>query len=282
MTNAEIKSEANTAVESNLVTNSDASIAKVPATKPRKNNALTHGIYAEDLILEWESEGDLMKVRDEVWEELQPEGRLEEETVLGIVHLTWLKRRVMRTAELGFRRDPFAVAVSASSPKNLDDLVQLIASTAGEKEKLSGACKDSIVALKAAADKITEINMECVKGYNQPGPAKEAFEAAQKAHSSMEFVEKFFNEQVFERMLAVEEAAKASGGNVSVYEKAYSYEHLEKALRLQAALGARLDKELARLVNLKEFKRVRKEISLTEHKARSPVEVLPEPASTSD
>ena len=93
------------------------------------------------------------------------------------------------------------------------------------------------------------------------GPPKDAFQAAQQAKSEAEFVSKILSEQVFPRMIKLEEASRSSGGATSVYEKAYSYEHLEKTLRIEAALDARIDKQMSRFVNLKEYKRIQKETS---------------------
>jgi hypothetical protein len=261
MTNSSNNINTNTKVDSQQVVLVEASTANASPTKTRNKNALTHGIYAEDLILEWESEHDLMKLRSDLWAELRPEGCLEEETAVGIVNLLWLKRRVMRTAQLGFRRDPFAIEASASHPNSLDDLVQLMTAASSKKADLSQAAKESLDALKGAINKITEINMVCVKGYELEGPPKEAFQAAQRAQSEAEFVSKILSEQVFPRMTKLEEASKSSGGAASVYEKAYSHEHLERTLRVEAALDARIDKQMSRLVSLKEYKRIQKETS---------------------
>jgi hypothetical protein len=61
-------------------------------------------------------------------------------------------------------------------------------------------------------------------------------------------VHKFFLEQVFSRMTKLEDAHKSK--SVTVFEKAYSHEHLEKALRLAAMLDARIDKQMTRLMTL--------------------------------
>ena len=162
-----------------------------PAPQRRKKNALTHGIYAEELVLEWESADDLIKLRNDLWEELQPEGRLEEETVLGVVTQTWLKRRLMRTVALGFRRDPFAIEAARSNPKDLDDLAQVIISASSGQEDLLSAAKESFDALKEAAEKVGEISTACLPGHSQDGQAKEAFVAAQKAVMGVQSIQKF-------------------------------------------------------------------------------------------
>jgi hypothetical protein len=245
------------AVDENQVERSKTDAAKTPAIQKRTKNALTHGIYAEEMVLSWESVEDLIKLRDELWAELQPEGRSEEETAVGIVRLYWLKRRLMRTSQLGFHQNPFAVEAAPSPAKNWDDLVKEIASASEDKASLTKAVKDSLGALKAASEKIGEINTACLPGHSTEGPPKEAFQAAQRAQRDADFVKKILTEQVFPRMIALEEAAKS--GAATPYERAYSHDHLEKTLRIEASLDARIDKQMARLVSLKEYKRMRKE-----------------------
>ena len=152
---------------------------------------------------------------------------MEDETVASIVNLHWVKRRVMRTAQLGFRRDPFAIETGRFNPKDLDDLVRLMTSASADKTELSQAAKQSIEACKGALETVMKIETACLPGHSKDGPPREAFDAARKARDGVEVVQ-VFGEQVFPRMIAVEDAAKSSDGATSVYEKAYSHEHLEK------------------------------------------------------
>ena len=256
MTNNSNNSDSKT--DSTQVACVDTSAAKTPNTQKRKKNALTHGVYAEDFVLGWESEDDLIKLRNDIWAELQPEGRMEEETAVGIVNLFWTKRRVMRTAQLGFRLDPFAIEVGRSNPHSMDDLVQLVTAASREEAKLSQAAKESLDVLKEAIAKIMEIDAACLPGHSEKGFPREAFEAAQSARSTVEHVDKMLTDQVWPRMCALEVASKSAGA-ATAYEKAYSHEHLEKTLRIEAALDARIDKQMGRLVSLKEYKRLRNE-----------------------
>lgn len=244
-------------VETQEIEPSAALLPENSTVQKRTKNALTHGMYAEELVLPWESADDLTKLRNDLWDELQPEGCAEEETAVGIVRLLWLKRRLMRTSQLGYHRDPFSVATARTNPKDWDELVELIVSASDEKASLAKAAKEPLDSLKLAMEKISEIKMACLPGHSQAGPPKEAFEAAQQAQQQANFVSKMLIEQVFPRMTELE--AAQNSGAATVYEKAYSSEHLEKTLRIEAALDARIDKQMARLVNLKEYKRLRNE-----------------------
>jgi hypothetical protein len=245
--------------KSELLDHPKADAAKPATVRKRKKNALTHGIYAEDLVLEWESADELVRLRDAIWAELQPEGFMEEETVVGIIRLNWLKRRLMRTSQLAFRRDPFGIEAARSNPTSLDDIVKLITSASDERASLVKSTKEALEELTAAIKKVGDINTACFPGYSQEGPPKQAFAAAQEAQREIKIVNKILTEQVFRRMCKLEEASKS--GDVTIYEKAYSHDHLEKTLRLEAALDARTDKLMARLVHLKEYKRIQAELT---------------------
>ena len=174
----------------------------------------------------------------------------------------------MRTSQLGFHQDPFAIEVAPAAPKNWDELVKAITSASDDKASLTRAAKESLEALKAASEKISEINMACLPGHSTEGPPKEAFQAAQCAQRDAGFVSNILTNQVFPRMIALEEAPKSA-----TYERAYSHEHLEKTLRIEASLDARIDKQMARLVSLKEYKRLRKETTKAVNEA---VPLVPE------
>jgi hypothetical protein len=62
-------------------------------------NALVHGIYASDVLLPGESEEDFSNLYAAIRSDLNPEGALEEEAVLDIVRLHWLKRRAIKVAK---------------------------------------------------------------------------------------------------------------------------------------------------------------------------------------
>ena len=67
------------------------------AGKPgAQNNAITHGAYAENLILPGESIREFKLLHRALIDEWKPTGALEEDTVLTLAQCIWLKRRVDR------------------------------------------------------------------------------------------------------------------------------------------------------------------------------------------
>jgi hypothetical protein len=61
-----------------------------------QNNAITHGAYAEDLILPHERAEEFELLHRGLIEEWKPIGTLEQDTVLTLANCIWLKRRVER------------------------------------------------------------------------------------------------------------------------------------------------------------------------------------------
>jgi hypothetical protein len=81
-------------------------VSKRP-TKPRKKNALAHGIYGKDILLPWESRKDFKKLLADLRDEFQPEGRMEIEIVFDLAHSRWQKYRVHQMYIAAAYGDPF-------------------------------------------------------------------------------------------------------------------------------------------------------------------------------
>ena len=69
------------------------------AKSTMSKNALVHGVYASDILLPGESVEDFTNLYAAIRSDLNPEGALEEEAVLDIVRLHWLKRRAIKVAK---------------------------------------------------------------------------------------------------------------------------------------------------------------------------------------
>jgi hypothetical protein len=60
----------------------------------RSKNALSHGLYASDVVLAWENEQDFKDLHESLREDFGPEGASEEAAVFDMAHLHWRKRRL--------------------------------------------------------------------------------------------------------------------------------------------------------------------------------------------
>ena len=86
-------------------------------SKPKTKNALSHGLYANDLVLAWENEQDFMDLYQGIRRQLRPNGTLQDEVVLDIAQLHWRKRRVHIGMQLAYRGHPDADAMAKAAAR---------------------------------------------------------------------------------------------------------------------------------------------------------------------
>jgi hypothetical protein len=92
-------------------------VSKQP-TKPRKKNALAHGIYGKDILLPWESRKDFKKLLADLRDEFRPEGRMENEIVFDLAHSRWQKYRVHQMYIAAAYSDPFVSGLVETRQKS--------------------------------------------------------------------------------------------------------------------------------------------------------------------
>src|SRR5579862_9462242 len=92
-------------------------VSKQP-TKPRKKNALAHGIYGKDILLPWESRKAFNKLLVDLRDEFRPEGRMENEIVFDLAHFRWQKYRVHQMYIAAAYGDPFVFGLVESRQKS--------------------------------------------------------------------------------------------------------------------------------------------------------------------
>ena len=69
-------------------------------------NALTHGVYAQEVVLPWEDAQAFDKLHGEIRRDLKPSGFLQEQTVREIAAEYWRKKRLAITYALPFYKKP--------------------------------------------------------------------------------------------------------------------------------------------------------------------------------
>lgn len=212
-------------------------------TKTQANrNAMVHGLYASEIILPWESEKEFEQLHQDLKEEWSPCGRMELETVFGLARLFWIKRRLMRTWELGFRKDRLVQAIVNSGKKSWPEIY----------DYLRDQAKPDFSAVEAAKDLHSKMQEILVRlGEELPNRRQNGDEKIVKLHQEwgvyMSQIQKFF---------LLPAKTEHPQNRTQILDQAYEPESLERIVRLEAALDARIDKTVARLVNLKEYKRL--------------------------
>jgi len=206
--------------------------------KSREKNALVHGVYAKDVILPWESRRDFEKLWADLRAEFQPVGRMEEDSVFDLALLRLRKQRMQKMWTAAHYSDQFVSDLIESGQKSWSGILKHLKSKAEDTrllaefatglfaEQLEETAK--IIASTLKGEKIS--NSEVKKG---------------------EKVRTIFEQFTEPLIKALQDQPSAEES----LRQIYSPEHLEPLIRLEAMIDARIDKTIARLISLKEYKR---------------------------
>jgi hypothetical protein len=209
--------------------------------RSRSRNALVHGLYAKDVLLPWDSKEDFEKLHEDLKAEFSPHGRAEEEAVLDLAALHWQKHTLWRMRQAAVLRDPFTEDILQTERKSWLGIRNGLRSAARDERTLVGALESGTAAQLLA--QITRLQ-------KQMGATTDT-EEVKCVEEKMFALLRALNDYVLPLLERLRQGPNAE----KAFDKAYSLESLEKVIRLEAALDARIAKVLARLVGLKEFKR---------------------------
>jgi hypothetical protein len=211
-------------------------------------NALVHGFYASEIVLPWESAEEFEQLHKDLKNEWSPDGRMEQETVVSLARLFWIKRRLMRTWDLGFRKDPLVEEIANSGKKSWAEIIDYLRDQAKAYFNEFDAANDLYSKMKAITDVLHEETARRLQKQEEKGPDWDnIIKLDTELRSHMQLLHKFF----------IQPAKTGRPRNrKEIFDQAYLPEFLEKIIGLEAALDARIDKTVARLVNLKEYKKL--------------------------
>jgi hypothetical protein len=203
-------------------------------------NALVHGVFSKDLLLPWDDRDEFEKLHADLKAEFSPRGRAEEEAVLDLAVLHWRKQTVWRMWQTAVLKDPFTI-----------DILQTNGNSWSKVRK----------ALRTAAeDQRTLLGMADAKHANmlsQIGRLQKEMDTASDAQE-VKLIEGKINallQAISQHVIPLVQALRQGPNAEQALDKAYAVESIDKIVRLEAAIDARIAKVLARLVGLKEFKR---------------------------
>ncbi len=222
-----------------------AEVSKQP-TNSRKKNALTHGIYGKDILLPWESREEFEKLLAELQDEFQPSGRMENEIVFDVAHLRWQKYRVHQMWIAAAYADPFVSDLVKAGQKSWAGMRNHLKCEAKGMRMMFELLNELFLEQTAEAAKMLAELIQTGKLTDSPTKTSETRKREAKAIGN---VMKDFTIPMIE---AFEDRPNAEDS----LRRTYSPEYLEPIIRLEAMIDARIDKALARLVNLKEYKRL--------------------------
>lgn len=196
-----------------------------------QNNAITHGAYAEDLILPHERAEEFELLHRGLIEEWKPTGTLEQDTVLTLANCIWLKRRVERFynreatwGQFHQNADEIKYVVHLA---NLLDVAQTLGDAMVVTAKLPELYKNSIEELQSDSFKDDKSRIQSLKS-------------------------RILNLAAGHESFTIDTQSLAF--------KAERVSHLReltgKKISLDERLDARIDKALKRLAQLKTFKQM--------------------------
>jgi hypothetical protein len=208
--------------------------------KTRSHNALVHGLYAKDVLLPWDCQEDFEKLHADLKAEFFPCGRAEEETVFDLAFLHWNKRTVWRMRQTAVLKDPFTLDILQTKRKSWSGIRKGLRAAANDIRTLQGMADANFAKLMSRVENLQKKIDKCSD--------KEEIKLLEEKMAA-------FLRVISEHAVPLVQTLMQSPNAEQAFDKAYAPESMEKLVRLEAALDARIAKVLARLVGLKEFKR---------------------------
>jgi hypothetical protein len=212
---------------------------KVAAT-PKKAGFIVHGLYAKDVLLPWDDRDEFAALHGELKKELFPSGVSEAECVLDLAQLYWQKHTLWRLRTATVVRDRFTDEIVAMERKSWAGIRRGLREKAREEQSLVETMEASLADLVANAKRLGK---KMAKGTSSP---EEVDKLTPLLRAGIKLVKRL--RPLLEQVQQLPDAGGA-------FDRNYLPEALEKVVRLEAMIDARITKVLARLVALKEFKR---------------------------
>jgi hypothetical protein len=206
------------------------------STKPKKGK-IAHGLYAKDVLLSWDDPEQFDVLHNELKKEFFPSGPSEEECVLDLVLLYWRKRTLWRLQTATVLSDRFTEEIAATGKKSWTGIRQSLREKAREEHTLLQTMETTV------AEAVSDMSRLVRKLARDPqsGDLSPALSAGLE----------LFKKNVLPLLDEVRALPNAQGA----FDKNYLPDALEKIVRLETSIDARINKVTARLVALKEFKR---------------------------
>lgn len=216
----------------------DKSIAKLPPSK----NALKHGLYASDIVLPWERTSDFLGLLEDFRKEWCPDGATEYELVSDLAHWRFLKRRLVRMAQLAVHKSPFAEDIAESGAKSLKEHRAFLQEQAKSDKDLRASLNRMV---RKTTKNLTKLQREATKSALKSGQFEEAAKSA-------ETILNVLQDRVLPMVTQVESVMSAA----TEFERFYAPDTMAQVINLQGMVDTRFEKTLARLIMVKEYKRI--------------------------
>jgi hypothetical protein len=199
-------------------------------------NALVHGVYANDIILPWERREEFDALLNGIRLDFKPRGTTEDDIVFGIAVLLWRKRRVNWLLQFEFVDAQFAREVEKSGKRGVDHIRRSIEARRVKKGREKVEYTTAVVGLSEAVTSLAcELNKNASLG-KLGANMRSLVDDIEKLRPSIEAGAK-----------SVDEAKRIDG--------ACGLDTIASACELEARLDGLIDKNIQRLIMIREFQR---------------------------
>jgi hypothetical protein len=210
-----------------------------PKNKKSKQIPRIRGVSVSDLVLPWDSKDEFERLHRDLTTEFSPHGRMEQDTVLDLAIMRWRKYQLAKWRRTAALKDPFFIELMESGRKSWSGIRKYLLEQDQDGKTIRGNLSNLFSELAGAVKK--ELAQD------QEGMEKEEFEGREQRVSD---ITKAMSEHLIPMLQAIDAGPSAE----KTFEQACSPESLERLLKCEAAIDSRIDKLLARLVHLKEYK----------------------------
>ena len=200
----------------------------------------THGLYTRDVLMPWDDRDEFNALHEELQKEYFPVGPSEEQCVVDLTLAYWHKQTLWKLRTATVLRDPFTQQIVATEKKSWGAIRGGLRKEAIEEHGLKQAMEAAVEDIVADLMRLTR------KLAKEQSPAE-----AKQSADHLSLAVDLFNSQLMPLFEKGRQLPDAEGA----FDKHYLPEDLERVMRLEAAIDARITKLLARLVAIKEFKR---------------------------
>src|SRR4051794_40815136 len=101
-------------------------------TSDRPKNALSHGVYASEVVLPWENKQQFDDLHQALREEYYPDGVSEEAAVFELASLYWKRRRLSIGIQLAFHDQPDTDALAEAGNDGWKGVARYVKKASGD------------------------------------------------------------------------------------------------------------------------------------------------------
>ncbi|MGC2318975.1 MAG: hypothetical protein WA615_21170 [Bradyrhizobium sp.] len=235
-------------------------------------NALSHGAYAQDFVLPWENERDFVDLHKGLRDELEPDGPSEEEVVLGVAGLYWKKRRLAIGSQLAYRHHPDAAALTKAGEGGWSGVAEYLQSTSSKTETmrdlLGSMAKTQASALQTSLARVRESlarlesSPEASEKLDSYGESRKEARIARENErlDILRGLTSVIGDIGADVIIPAMKIVENQDIEQSIAERVFRPDVIEREVKIGALIDRQIEKGLAQLVHLKEYKRLYKKL----------------------